>query len=1066
LLAGNFGGFTLRLWEFEGADNLYRPRIFTKKLAPGRTLIRFTAPAVSDDEDISPVEAGKRKRYSFRGHFLDIHTLAFALTTHRHSLASACKTFSVEHGKVTTEEHGVITGDYIDYNRRDVEATFELALRVLAEFDRHPISPDYRGKSPGAAGARSALQATKAYSPASVGKAYLRSMGINPVLERQPDFPLDILGQCMAAFYGGRSECRIRNAAVPIVLLDFLSMYPTVNALMGNWALLTAQRIEREDATAEVRQLLASMTIERALCPQTWRDFCTLVRIIPRGDRLPVRAEYAPGSGYNIGINPLTADRPMFYMLPDVVAAVLLTGQVPDVVSAVRFVPHGRQSGMRPTLLRGEVRVNPESDDLFRLAIETRKSLGNHGELTSEARSSLSAFLKIFANSTGYGIFAEMQRHEMPLGERASVEVYADRAPFTSETVAPEKPGEYFFAPIAASITAAARCMLAILERLVTDAGGSYVFCDTDSMAIVSRETGGLVPCEGGMYRLPDERPAVLALSWAEVESIRARFGSLNPYDRAIVPGSVLQHVDDEATHSPLHLAAPGELRCVAISAKRYAIYRLQNERVALVDYGEGNDDDVSASAGSARIAKYSEHGLGTYLSPTDPTSTDQSWIRDGFWPAQIRHVEAGGPLMLPSWADRMAVRQLTVSTPVIARGLAQYNAGAKCKDRIRPFSFCLSVSVAPLCGCPPGVDPSSFHLIGRYERDARKWPRVDWWNLHPTLYRDREEAEAAYHDDQERRHAIREWERLRSRVMVQGGIRPTREFPARLIPPAVRNSGGLNPDRIAAALGFEGDGALIDYLGAAWEAKRDAEHRPSYQPSVRVEPPGARFRVTVSTESNAGFALPGRAQVRSIESVLREYSIHPEVKSIGSNGKPCRGLTVGVLAPRPVRVGLVRYIGKESNKLEEREAQLVRRMGDALTEYAVPLSADDSWPDVCAVLGAMPRHEVERVSALTGRSLRRVITGSQRPPREVRERLFMATAEYARNADGAGTLHALAVHIREGRKCAGCEAGLSNSRQQWCAECHKRNDTSYQQAKRDKAALTRLNRNQETVTQ
>jgi hypothetical protein len=57
-----------------------------------------------------------------------------------------------------------------------VLATSELAVKLLEEYDKHPII----------------LQATKAYSPASIGKAYLRAMGIVPILERQPDVPKNI----------------------------------------------------------------------------------------------------------------------------------------------------------------------------------------------------------------------------------------------------------------------------------------------------------------------------------------------------------------------------------------------------------------------------------------------------------------------------------------------------------------------------------------------------------------------------------------------------------------------------------------------------------------------------------------------------------------------------------------------------------------------------------------------------------------------------------------------------------------------------------------------------------
>ena len=65
-------------------------------------------------------------------------------------------------------------------DRRDVLATWELAVKLLAEYEAHPID----------------LQVTKAYSPASIGKAYLRAMGIAPVLERQPAFNRTHLGAC------------------------------------------------------------------------------------------------------------------------------------------------------------------------------------------------------------------------------------------------------------------------------------------------------------------------------------------------------------------------------------------------------------------------------------------------------------------------------------------------------------------------------------------------------------------------------------------------------------------------------------------------------------------------------------------------------------------------------------------------------------------------------------------------------------------------------------------------------------------------------------------------------
>ena len=86
------------------------------------------------------------------------------------------------------------------YARRDVAATLELFEKAVAEYVRHPIE----------------RQITKVFSPASIGKAYLRAMGIRPILERQPDFPVAMLGAGMLAYFGGRAECRVRRFPVPV----------------------------------------------------------------------------------------------------------------------------------------------------------------------------------------------------------------------------------------------------------------------------------------------------------------------------------------------------------------------------------------------------------------------------------------------------------------------------------------------------------------------------------------------------------------------------------------------------------------------------------------------------------------------------------------------------------------------------------------------------------------------------------------------------------------------------------------------------------------------------------
>ena len=154
------------------------------------------------------------------------------------------------------------------YCREDVAATSRLYRATWAEYRRHPID----------------LQETRAFSPASLGKSYLDAMGIRPILERQPDFDPTVLGWAMSAFHGGRAECRIRKVSLPVVYVDFLSMYPTVNALMGNWDLVTAGRIAVDDATAKVRRLLGSPDLfEKAFGRGFWPGLRCLVEIEPDG---------------------------------------------------------------------------------------------------------------------------------------------------------------------------------------------------------------------------------------------------------------------------------------------------------------------------------------------------------------------------------------------------------------------------------------------------------------------------------------------------------------------------------------------------------------------------------------------------------------------------------------------------------------------------------------------------------------------------------------------------------------------------------------------------------------
>src|SRR5439155_7603054 len=76
-----------------------------------------------------------------------------------------------------------------------------------------------------------------------------------------------------------------------------------------------------------------------------------------------------------------------------------------------------------------------------------------------------------------------------------------------------EKPGPWCWPPLEATITAAGRCVLSLLEADVRDAGGAVVYRDTDG-AIVAASPNGDETIDLG-----DDR-CVRALAWAELDAV------------------------------------------------------------------------------------------------------------------------------------------------------------------------------------------------------------------------------------------------------------------------------------------------------------------------------------------------------------------------------------------------------------------------------------------------------------------------------------------------------------------------------------------------------------------
>jgi DNA polymerase III epsilon subunit-like protein len=632
------GGF-----RFEVSPDIYQPNIRVKQLNPSASLIDFAAPAKQF------TGRGMRKRGVKvpvnRGCFIDTKTISSALLTGRFSLKRLCKRLGVATQKHETEEHGgPLSFDYIDYARADVQATWECYSTLKALYASYGLDTPLN----------------KILSEASIGKALLKRMGIKPYLHRGWDgIAPDIMGALMATFFGGRAEVRNRRVIKEVFHCDFKSMYPTNNALLGLHEFLIADSIEHYDATEDVRSILRDIELEDLQKPETWKRLCAIVKLKPRGDVLPARAQYDPDKDtLTIGLNHIHSDHSLWYTLPDVIASKLLTGQTPIIEEAIGFRAGRPQKGLRAINLLGreDFHFDPTRSDMFVELINMRDG-------AKAAKDAIEKQLKILANSACYGIFAEVIRDDHPKPKPISY-VGLDGEPQSFETKAVEEPGKFFNPLLATLITGSSRLMLACAECVAIREELDWAFCDTDSIALARTD---------GMSRTDFHDRAKRVVDW---------FAALNPYNAA---GSILQ--PEKVNYHPKHKGLVEPLYCWAISAKRYSLFNLSAEKTPI-------------------IRKASAHGLGHLMSPYDETNPAkgvpdpsvslseigvQRWQYD-YWYFTISAALNGTPnqvrldfhpaLKLP------AIQRYTASSPALLHWMKTFNEGKSYADQAKPFGF------------------------------------------------------------------------------------------------------------------------------------------------------------------------------------------------------------------------------------------------------------------------------------------------------------------------------------------------------------------------------------------
>jgi len=631
---------------------------------------------------MSLVGGDSSMRTNYSGRFLDLSVLGWALRNKHMDLNGFLKSFHLK-PKADHEPTGLVTKAELKYGRTDTERTVELLNAMKHEYDGFPVE----------------LRPEEAMSAASITKAFLDEMRITPPAKK---FKLSrrVLGKCMQAYYGGRSEIRIRHQEVPVVVCDTTSEYPSVAALLRLWPLLTASRLKVVKCTREARATLARTTLEGLLSPSTWRELGFFASVKPHGDILPVRSLYNDTGNTNIGLNPLTSTAPIWYSGPDLATSKLQTGEVPRIIDAFKLVPLGIQNGMKDTSI-GKRNIHPETDDFFRVVIEERKSLPDtHPHYL---------LLKIIANSL-YGIFAELNKYEYGKNNAQQLSVFSGETRFTQTTCEVEREGRWHFPPAAALITAGGRLMLAILQAMVEEKKGSYLLTDTDSILFVSSQRRSLVPCPGGTHKTPSGAPALKAIAWKEVERICARLNGLNPYDKKVVHD--ILKIEDCNNGSN---GKPRQLYGVAISAKRYVIYARQKSKI--------------------QIIKPSEHGLGMLYLPdkrkryTPVNCKDQKtsyprWIVEA-WERLLedhfRNIKDPENALVTGelwFGEFPAVMRIRVTTPNVLAALRKHDS-----ESAKPYNFALSPILLQ--------SPQGCTLVGSFSKHPNDWLTREYTEIH-----------------------------------------------------------------------------------------------------------------------------------------------------------------------------------------------------------------------------------------------------------------------------------------------------------------------------------------------
>jgi hypothetical protein len=598
----NRRAFSLYFKLHNGNPSAFWPGVQVQNLGSGQSICR--------NLKVKDQKAEEKRFKASQIRILDLETLTLALTGEVYDCEDACVLFglpSVPH----SEPKGRIVKPDIERAMRRLFRELELLNLLKAEYYKHPV----------------ALHPDRALSPAGIVKSYAKAANLKAPFVS--DYGQGIAMQAMAA---GRAECCVRRTVTPVTYVDFHAQYPAVYVLQKCRELATAERLELTRCTKEARQMAETVTLERCLQPDFWPQLRFFALVESEGSILPTRCRYSSreDSDPTLGWNYLYTQGQPHWTTGFDVAAAALEGKPPRIIRAYRVMPYGKQA-TNPIQLYGQIPFNPATDDLPEKLVELRKIL-------KKTAPHLASGLKVGANSAAAGLGSELDITSLETPNRLLV-LSGETEFCTKEPVTEwEKPGSMFCPIISSFVYGGSHLLLAMLHKMIRDAGSEWLFCDTDGAALISNECGGSVNCHSDQ---------VQALSRKQVDDIRCQFESLNPRK-----GTPFLKLEEE--NFPKDGKKRLQLYGYAVAAKRYSLFNLEN--------------------GELKLRKVSGHGL----AHLQPPYTIKEWERKHgrkwtddlhpfiyeAWDYLLSRELKLSPVRRPSWLTLPAAMPFPVTTP------------------------------------------------------------------------------------------------------------------------------------------------------------------------------------------------------------------------------------------------------------------------------------------------------------------------------------------------------------------------------------------------------------------